>query len=197
MYNPLERFAVQMLPGFLAMEVRYFVSQTYKRGEQTLVALDKQPLLLTDYKDVQDALLHYMAVKEQDQWAAVIDLKNPVHINKLERMAEDESAYLLYVAFIRDAEKVNIRNDKVLKEAVRHFIGTDTTWKPANKETVVARMELIRGVLMLTLQYDRDRVSIELTAIEQRIASCATTFHSRPVSESYRIIFQDSGSIRS
>lgn len=196
MYNPLVRFSMKMMPGFQKMKVRYLVSQTYGRGAVSNNGVEKQSLLLTDYCTLQEARKHREQVNG-DEWVAIIDLQQAAHLQKLQQMTEKDSPYLLYCAFIADAASVNDRNTAELQEAVRFFIDKETDWKPGSNAVVQANLELSLGQLLLALKYKRRKTTVPLHTIEKIIASCATTFHSQPVSESYRITFQTSGLTRS
>lgn len=196
MYNPLVRFSLKMIPGFQEMKVRYLVSQTYERGATSSNGAEKQPLLLTDYCGLEEARKHCNQL-EGDAWAAIIDLQQAAHLQKLQQMAEADSPYLLYCAFIGDAAKVNARNTEQLKEAVRMFIDKETDWKPGREDVVQANLELSLGQLLLAFRYKTRKITTSLHTIEKIIGSCVTTFHSQPVSESYRITFQASKLTRS
>jgi hypothetical protein len=190
-FNPLVPFVQEMIPGFIRMEHRYLVAQTYFRGKNPL-DLEKHPLLLSDYAALPAAKDHHTAL-QGDQWAAIIDLENPPHRAKLEEMASPGSPYLLFVAFVRDKKRVNARNDRYLAEAVKQYISRQTAWSPGRGETVRPVLELQYGELFLRLAYAGEIVKEKLSIFEQIIdKACVTTYPSPPPSEPYRITFQNS-----
>jgi hypothetical protein len=191
-YNPLVNFQKEMIPGFRRMERPWLVSQNYFRGENPLDP-DKQPLLLTDYGSLNEAKDHLNSVKAKDKWAALIHLENPAHVSKLEEMASMDSAYRLFVAFVKDKKEVNVRSDRFLAEAVRIYINQETSWTPGRGEQVRATLELNLGELFLRIVYGGQVLKEKLNIFEQKLSTaCVTTSPSRPVSEPYRITFQSS-----
>jgi len=194
MYNPLERFAVQMIAGFREMKHPYLVAQSYPRGHNPL-SKGQQPLLLCDYETDGVARAHLGGIK-QDKWAAIIDLEKEAHRNKLTEMAQPDYPYLLYVAFVSDAKKVNLRNNAALTEAVREYIRSRTNWQPDRSDTLRPNLELVFGELFVRLSYRNQVIKERLDIFEKIISPCVTTSPSLPVSDSYRIIFQDSSLIR-
>jgi len=190
-YNPLVPFVKEMIPGFIGMDHRYLVSQTYLRGSNPLHP-DKYPLLLCDYNTLPSAKDHLQALKG-DKKAAIIDLENPVHRVKLEEMASSQSAYLLFVAFVKDKKQVNARNDRFLAEAVRRYISRETSWSPGRGETVRATLLLQYGELFLRVVYAGEIAKENLSIFEQILNNaCATTSPSPPASEPFPITFQHS-----
>jgi len=194
-YNPLERFSVQMIPGFREMKHPYLVAQSYPRGANPL-SKSHQPLLLCDYESDGIARAHLGGIK-QDKWAAIIDLEKEAHRNKLTEMARADSSYLLYVALVSDAKKVNLRNNSALTEAVWEYIRRQTNWQPGRSGTLRPNLELVFGELFVRLSYKNQVIKERLDVFEKMVFPCVTTSPSQPVSDSYRIIFQDSSLIRS
>ena len=190
-FNPLVRFQKAMIPGLLRMGNIYLVSQTYNRGQN---AFDDtiQPLLLTDY-DRLDAAKDHLQALSNDKWAAIIHLDNQTHRAKLEEMAGSDGRYLLYAAFVKDVKQVNVRNNKYLSEAVRQYINKHTSWTPGGGDTIRPVLELKFGELFLRIGYSGQVVKEKLTIFENIISTaCVTTYPLRPVSEQFRITFQNS-----
>lgn len=190
-YNPLVRFQEAMVPGLLQMGNKYLVSQTFDRGESEREK-NRQPLLLTDYESLAEAKDHCNTL-QLDPWAAVIYLENDRHLAKLRQMLGPDSAYRLFAAFVEDKKKINLRNERVLTEAVRAYIREETQWSPSRGESIRAILELSLGELMLRLAHGGEVLKERLSAFEAKIGIvCATTSPSRPPSELYRITFQNS-----
>ena len=94
---------------------RWLVSQTYCRVKE----MEADPfssrvnLLFSDYAELGEARLHHNAVKN-DRYAAIIDLKNPAHLKKIQDMLQAGSGYRLFFAVVRSAgELENLINKKL------------------------------------------------------------------------------------
>ncbi len=185
-----------MIPGFLTMNHPFLVAQSYPRGANRLAETPQQALLLCDYESEGTAKAHLGGI-QQDKWAAIINLNHQPHREKLVEMARPDSAYLLFVAFVSDAKKVNLRNNLQLTEAVRLYIKGQTNWQPGRNDTIRPNLELVFGELFVRLAYQGQVIKERLAVIEKLIDICVTTSPSPPVSDSYRITFQDSSLTRS
>lgn len=185
-YNPLAPFQAAMIPHFLNNKVRYLVSQWYYRGE--IPDSKKVPLLLTDYTDTNMVQMHHRNAKGMDKWAAIIDLENEKHVQKLTEMAEPESDYLVYVAFTDDKNKIDVKRNKQLVAACRYFIDTESGWVPKGSSTIKGMLELRMGELYMTFKYDRQERQVMLAKLEGM--QMYHIKHPDKVEESYQLVFQ-------
>ena len=195
LYNPLERFVGQMIPGFLEMKRVFLVAQSYPRGRNPLEDKPQPSLLLCDYASPGAAQAHLGGIRH-DEWAALIQLESRVHREKLEEMAAPGSGYLLYAAFVRDAKKVNLYYNRHLAEAIREYIRRETSWQPGRGEILRPNLELVFGELFVRLSFQGQVLKERLEEFEKVLSPCVTISPSPPVSGSYRIIFQGSSLIR-
>jgi hypothetical protein len=193
-FNPLVRFQSAMIPALLKMNRPYLLSQAYRRGENPFDPV-RQPLLLTDYDRFNAAKDHLEMIKA-DSRAAIIHLDKSAHRTKLEEMAGPESDYLLYAAFAKDPKQLNIRNDRVLTEAVRLYIAQETNWQPGRGETIRPVLELNQGELFLKIAYNSEIIKERLSIFEEKFTNaCATISPLQPPSGPLPIIFRNSLSI--
>lgn len=195
-YNPLERFIVSMIPFYLDMKHPFLVTQSYPRGNNLLAEKPLTSILLCDYASEGSAKAHLGGIKS-DKWAAIIDLEKEAHRNKLIDMARPDSAYLLYVAFVSDIKKTDLRSHPSLTKAIRCYISTQTDWQPTRNDTIKPNLELIFGELFVRLSYKGQVIKERLEVVEQIQSACVTTSPLPPASGSFPIIFQDSSLIRS
>lgn len=187
MFNPLSAFRIDMLPGFATMQVRYLVAQEYCRGK--MAAGERLPLLLTDYQHLPDADIHYQKIRPADKWAAMIDLENIKHRDKLREMCQPDSVYMLFAAFIDHPAKAELKHNKKIVSACRYFIDTETDWRPKKEDTIKAILGLHQGELMMTFQLGRKQSQTTLMALEN-CRPPAPTLLSPAVYSSYRFSFQ-------
>src|SRR5579859_657830 len=149
-FNPLVQFEMRMITAFVGHGDRYLVSQSFERGRNPLNE-QKIPLLLSHYSSLSAAKNHRLILKE-DKWAAIIDLGNGGHREKLLEMALATSRYLLYVTFMKDS-KIPARMDRFLGEGVRRYVLQQTNWSPMGGETVRFNIELKYGEFFLQLKF--------------------------------------------
>src|SRR6185295_14013791 len=101
MLQPFEDFKPTYISRLLKLDRRWLVSQTYRRVQEE----NRDPadmrinLLFSDYVELGEAKLHVNAVKK-DPYAAIIDLKNPAHLTKIQEMLMAGSRYRIYFAVV-------------------------------------------------------------------------------------------------
>src|ERR1700712_514709 len=120
MLQPFELFRPHYLPRLIELGRRYLVSQTYHRIKN----LDTDPLtsqtnlLFSDYAELGEAKLHVNAVKT-DRYAAIIDLKNPAHLKKIQEMLLAGSGYRMFFAVVRSAKELESYVNKNYKDKLK------------------------------------------------------------------------------
>src|SRR4051812_4602246 len=107
MLQPFEPFKPTFLPRLILLGRRYLVSQTYRRVREVEAepGARRTSLLFSDYADSGEAKLHFNAVKK-DRYAAIIDLGNPVHLQRIREMLEAGSGYRIYFAVVHSAREL-------------------------------------------------------------------------------------------
>src|SRR4051812_15806497 len=108
MLQPFEKFDVKYITRLIAMKKIYLVSQTYNRAFDHFVEVHKTDILLTDYDDAGLAKIHLNAIKH-DKFAAIIDLTNQKHKEKIKSMLAPASTYALYWSVVRDVKHMRER----------------------------------------------------------------------------------------
>ncbi|WP_018629162.1 hypothetical protein [Niabella aurantiaca] len=131
MLQPLEVFTTLKINSFAIHEVNYLVSQTYYRAFNPLTNQLKIPILLTPYKNKEDAEFHKIKIKN-DRYAAIIHVGSPAHMEKVKEMMRIDGRYQLYYATFRLADQNNTR--ELAAKLFRHKI---VNWLSKNENVYV------------------------------------------------------------
>src|SRR5689334_17127951 len=102
MLQPFVPFKEEYIDKLITLNKKHVVSQTYKRGIDLFAEQDKTNILFSDYDDPRLAKIHYDAVKG-DKFAALIDLTNPKHKERITAMLQSGSIYKVYWAVVQSA----------------------------------------------------------------------------------------------
>ena len=101
MFQPFEYMKPQLIDRLKLAGNRYFVSQSYERGRNEILAEGKEPILLSHYNDKGLAEIHFKAIRLTDKYRSIIDLDNEKHIAKIKEMLSPDSPYVVYTKLIR------------------------------------------------------------------------------------------------
>jgi hypothetical protein len=165
MLQPFEPFKDIFLKKLVVLKRTYLVSQTYPRGYK-FAGEGKTALLLTDYDDRGLARVHLNAVKD-DRYAAVIDLSNVVHAEKLQQMLSDDSGYLLFWAVIKSSKELEDRVEKKYTDAIRRYVQEHTTWRIGRDAAIRSNLQVIFGSLHLVLKYAGQTLRVKFEEVEK------------------------------
>ena len=113
-----------------------------------------------------DVNIHKTAVKT-DKYAAVINLNNPKHLEKLESMLEPNSAYKIYWSVVKDMESIKKRMDMKYKDNIRRYIMKNTTWRIGGDETIRPQLSVIFGELFIFLKRGAQELRVKFEEIEK------------------------------
>lgn len=166
MFQPFELFKRSYINRLIKLNKVYVVSQSYKAG---LDPFDEQlttPILLTDYEDIGLANIHKAAVKT-DKFAAVINLNNPAHVQKLVSMLEPESEYKIYWSVVKDMDSIKKRVDVKYKDNISRYIMKNTTWRIGGDETIRPQLSVIFGELFIFLKRGAQELRVKFEDIEK------------------------------
>lgn len=170
MLQPFEPFRPGYLPRLLRLGKRYLVSQTYHRVRE----LDSDPasarvnLLFSDYSEPGEARLHVNAVKK-DPYAAIIDLENPVHLQKIQKMLETGSRYRIFFAVVHSAKELENLVNRKYKDKLKRYVDQQTDWRISRDAIVRPTIQLSFGEIFIILKHGNQRIRIKFEEIEKQV----------------------------
>jgi hypothetical protein len=168
MLQPFEDFKPAYVSRLLELGRRYLVSQTYNRVKE----MDTDPtssrvnLLFSDYVELGEARLHLNAVKK-DRYAAIIDLKNQLHLNKIREMLLAGSGYRLFFAVVRSAKELENLVNKKYKDKLKQYVENQTNWRIYHDTLVKPTIQLSFGEIYIILKHGNQHIRIKFEEIEE------------------------------
>ena len=166
MLQPFEKFLYSYTERLITLKKVYLVSQSYPRGYDHLADVQKVNLLLTDYDDLGLAKIHLNAVKH-DKYAALIDLTNEKHREKIKSMLEPSSNYELFWSVVRDIKQMQERLNNRYKDNMRRYIDKATSWRIGADEIIKPRFEVTFGEVFITLKRGNQSLRVKFEEIEK------------------------------
>lgn len=142
----------------------YLVTQTYMSPFTSQINEGRTKFIVTDYEDKGMAITHSRAL-QSDKYAAVLDLSNTVHLNKLYELIAPESNYILFWAVVKNKELFEKQINIHYKEAMKKYITRNTRWRIDRDTTLYPKLELIYGELFINLRYGNDRLRIKFAEL--------------------------------
>lgn len=164
MFNPFVKFEEKFITAFRKVKKRYLVTQKFKRYEEQENE-NKTFLMLTHYEDKGLAKIHFNALSA-DKFAAIIDLENDVHREKLITMLAADSKYIIYSSLTISPKEVKNLSDKIYKEKIQKFIEKKTNWRISREQTIKPKLEITFGELYVALKYGAQTIRIRLEELE-------------------------------
>jgi len=167
MLQPFEDFKPTYISRLLKLDRRWLVSQTYRRVQEE----NRDPadmrinLLFSDYVELGEAKLHVNAVKK-DPYAAIIDLKNPAHLTKIQEMLMAGSRYRIYFAVVRSAKELENLVNKKYKDKLKQYVDKQTNWRISRDAIVKPTIQLSFGELYIILKHGSQHIRIKFEDIE-------------------------------
>lgn len=166
MVNFFELFQEHYITRLLLLKKTWLVTQTYNVGKDDLDTNYRTPILLTDYEEKGLADVHKAALRS-DPFAAIIDLNNSRHVDKLREMLQDESGYLLYWAVLQDRERFKRRLDLKYKDNIRRYLLKNTEWRIGADEILRPKVQMIFGELFMILKWGKQELRVKFAEIER------------------------------
>ena len=154
MFQPFVKMNYKFVEGFVKLNKIYLVSQSYYRGDERESGSLKEGILFTEYDDKGIALNHKDAVRN-DKYAAVVDLSNPKHKEKLLSMMKAESKYAVYWAAVMNKDRLKSMLDSEHRDSLKRYIDNNTSWTPGRNETVYPVFQVIFGEVYILFKYGR------------------------------------------
>jgi hypothetical protein len=168
MLQPFEDFRPNYIPRLLQLGRRYLVSQTYCRVREmeTGPSGGRVNLLFSDYVELGEARLHMNAVKK-DRYAAIIDLKNPAHLKKIQEMLMAGSRYRLFFAVVRSAKELENLVNKKYKDNLKRYVDQHTNWRISHDAVVKPTIQLSFGEIYIIMKHGSQHIRIKFGEIEE------------------------------
>ena len=135
MLLPFEIMRMEYINQLIRLNKIYLVTQSYNMGEDPFGHTDKIGLIVSDYDDPGLAKIHLAAVK-QDKYASIINLSSEIHLAKITEMLQQDSAYAIYWAIIKDAEQLKRKVDTQFSDHIRRYITKNTNWSIGGSATL-------------------------------------------------------------
>lgn len=164
MLQPFVPFEKIHLKQLIDLGCMYVVTQTYNRADHFINNQQIQ-ILLTDYKDLGPATMHFNAVKK-DKYGAIINLKNRKHLDKIEEMMTGK-VYDLYWGILKSSADLKKRLNASYKPKIRRYLMDKTSWRVSQDEEVTSQFEVTFGELFLILKWRTQRIRIKFAEIER------------------------------
>lgn len=161
MHNPLTLFTSQLLAVHLQSGNRYFVRQTYHRGNA--VTANKGAFLISEYADLSRAKIH-MAALEHDPQSYLYDAEDPEHLRRLNIAAGQPAGYAIYAPLLAMRQW---KPTDLLKAKIKTYIESKLKWKPRGSDDIGAELFLHFGELFITLKFGHDHAKVKLLEIEK------------------------------
>jgi hypothetical protein len=166
MFNPFIRFEQRFIDAFRKSKERYLVSQVYERAIEKFEDKRKVGLLLTKYSDLNQATVHFQAIKE-DKYAAIIDLEKEVHRNKIIDLVSAQSKYVVFSNLVGEISATEKMLTKKYADSIKRYITRFTNWRIGSDKTIYPKMDIVFGELFVTLNYNNEKIRIKLAELEK------------------------------
>ena len=147
MLLPFEIMRMEYINQLIRLNKIYLVTQSYNMGEDPFGHTDKIGLIVSDYDDPGLAKIHLAAVK-QDKYASIINLSSEIHLAKITEMLQQDSAYAIYWAIVKDAEQLKRKVDTQFSDHIRRYITKNTNWSIGGSATLKPQLQVIFGELL-------------------------------------------------
>ena len=165
MLQPFEQFRVIFIEKLISLKKPYLVSQSYTRAMNHFADEAKTDIILTDYDNMGAARIHLNAVKH-DKYAAILDLGNLAHKQKLTEMLAEESKYNIFWSVVKSVKELQQRVNANYKDNMRKYIGRHTNWRIGSDTTIYPSLEVTFGELFIILKYSGQTLRIKFEEIE-------------------------------
>lgn len=164
-FQPYPLLEELYLPEFLKKGKRYFVTQTYVRGQKRYFDKEKVPIVFTLYGSLVDANVHLDAVRK-DKYASVIDLEKPAHMEKVKRMLLQDSKYDVYISMVWKNEETAVYLKKHYSSNVMRYIAQKVGWTVPRNEEVTFSLKIIFGEPFMEIKWRNNTLQVRFEEIE-------------------------------
>jgi hypothetical protein len=163
MFNPLCLLTPPLLDAFVKANKKYFVRQSYPRGESLIDKDIKGYFLISHYADLTDAKQHFVAISK-DAHRYLYNWENQEDRQKLNRAVTQPEGYKIFAAVVMPDWKK--RAETVLDKKIRHYIDHKLKWHPGRYDTVDFELFPQFGEVFVTLKLRNQRIKVSLEEVE-------------------------------
>jgi hypothetical protein len=118
--------------------------------------------------ELGEAKLHFNAVKK-DRYAAIIDLSNPVHLQKIQEMFGAGSGYRMFFAVVHSAKELENLVNRKYRDKLRKYVDQQTDWRISHDAIVKPTIQLSFGELYVILKHRNQHIRIKFEEIEKQV----------------------------
>ncbi len=165
MVQPFIVFEKKYIPRLRQLKKIYLVIQTYHRATDLFLE-NKTPLLVSSYDDRGLAEIHLKAVRD-DKFAAIINLGERAHFDKLMSMLEPLSFYQVHWSVVKDAARLERQLNSRFADHLRRYIEKNTGWSIGGNERIQPAFEVTFGELFVRLKWASQRQRVKFEEIEK------------------------------
>ena len=108
----------------------------------------------------------HLSVLSRDKYAALIDLKNPAHVEKITAMMQPDSSYDVFAAMVWKADE----NERYIKRCYSRHIERFTAgkgWHIPKSDTADFIFKIIFGQPHLAIRWRNNEVEVRFEDIEK------------------------------
>jgi hypothetical protein len=105
---------------------------------------------------------------KKDPYAAIIDLENPVHLQKIQEMLTG-SGYRIFFAVVHSAKELENLVNRKYKDKLKRYVDQQTDWRISRHAIVRPTIQLSFGELFIILKHGNQRVRIKFEEIEKQV----------------------------
>jgi len=102
-----------------------------------------------------------------DAYAAMLDLRKPLHYNKLTAMCKPGNRFEPFWAVVKSTADLEKKINLGYKDQLRAYIKKHTTWRIGGSETIKPSIAVIFGELFITLKYAGQTLKVKFSDIEK------------------------------
>lgn len=165
MFNPFYPLTGQLLDAFVAKGKKYFVRQTFNRGQKPFHEEVKGYFLFSYYDNLTTAQDHYGAISH-DPNRFLYDWNNPEHRQRLKVAASGLKEYETYASVLRPDYEKGL-TDKV-KKKIRQYVSNSLGWPIKGSDTLDTNFELQFGELFIRFKHGARQARVKFEEIENQ-----------------------------
>jgi hypothetical protein len=104
---------------------------------------------------------------KHDKYAAIIDLANGTHEEKIRSMLHPGSKYALYWSIVKDVDELQKRLDYKYKDNIRRYILKNTNWRVGGDEKIRPSFQVTFGELYIIIKRGAQTIRVKFDEIEK------------------------------
>lgn len=163
MFNPFVPLSPDLLNALVRAGKKYFVRQTFPRGQNILDENIKGYFLYSHYSDMPAALTHYGVLKD-DPHRFLFDWDKKEDQIRLVKAANGVEGYKIFANILYD--DTDKRVSSKLQQSIRGYIRYKLNWFPARNDGLETHFYTHLGELYIELKFRNHEVRVPLIQVE-------------------------------